>query len=134
MNIYLSVSVAFMVGVIVHAAVAMRKINSATPGIDFNGVLKQYIKTDTWTLVISVLALFVYLIILSEAVGAGDLEINHPAETPSENNFHWKIAGYIKTISIIVGYWADYAVYSFFGRAKKMIDTRLGNNDESKDK
>ena len=132
MNIYLSVSIAFMVGVIIHAAVAMRKINNATPGIDFNGVLKEYMKTDTWTLIISILALFVYLIILSEAMGAGDLDVNHPSETASESDLHWRIANYIKTISIIVGYWADYAVYSFFGRAKKVIDTKLGSDENNK--
>lgn len=129
MNPYIVILIAGMMGIITHVAMAMYTINKSTPGINLSGVWKQYWKTDTISVILSIIVLVGYTIIVSEWVDMNKLEGVHNGEPVGEMDYHSKLAGFIKTISYFIGLLADYLIYKVCGKAKKVIDKKLSDED-----
>ncbi len=125
MNPYLLITIGGLLGVILHVFVTMQTINKATPLTDFHAVWRQYWKSDYWSLVISVLVFIIYVFTLSEWIDMNNLEKPDFKEGVADRLLHFRVSAFIKTSSIFVGYFADYLIYKFIGKAKKIIDQKI---------
>lgn len=125
MNPYIVILIAGSCGIATHIGMAMYTINKSTPDIDLAGVWKQYWKTDAMSAILSLIVLIGYTIIVSEWIDMHKLQGIHIGEKKDEQDYHEKLAGFIKTISYFIGLMADYLIYKIFGKAKKVIDQKI---------
>jgi hypothetical protein len=116
MNIYLVMSIGGVIGIILHGLNSIRKINKHTPNVNLHQVFSEYIKSDKLSLLISAFCFIALLFISSEFVDLSHLEEAERGQSLKERLFHFKLAQFIKTSSIIAGYFSQYIVYGFLGK------------------
>jgi uncharacterized BrkB/YihY/UPF0761 family membrane protein len=126
MNIYAIIALGGFIGIVLHILIAMQTINRQTPKATFNMVWKQYWQTDLLSFLISIVSFLIYIFILSEWIDLHHLDTVDYKEPSAERVLHGNLSTFIKTVSVIVGFFADYLVYKFIGRTKKVIDQKLG--------
>jgi len=137
MNIYLVITIGGLLGIFLHVLVAMQTINKNTPKADFNMVWQQYWKTDTISFAISIIFFMIYVFTLSEFIDLNHIENTDKSLPAAERILHGNISTFIKTVSVGVGYFADYLAYKLIGKTKKVIDKKLADegitDDDKKD-
>ncbi len=127
MNSYLLMFFGGVLGIVLHALVTMQTINKNTSAVNFKTVWKQYWISDYWALIISLAVLSIFVYTISEWIDLNNLEAPTKGESIAERALHFKLSAFIKTSSVIIGYFADYLIYKFIGKAKKEIDKKLSD-------
>lgn len=125
MNIYLVMSVGGVIGIILHGLNSIRKINKHNPNVNLSQVFSEYIKSDKLSLVISAFSFLALLFISSEFVDLKHLEDMDVREPLKERLFHFKLAQFIKTSSIIAGYFSQYIVYGALGKTQERLKAQF---------
>lgn len=125
MNIYIVMSIGGLLGIALHLMVTMQTINKNTSGVGFRDVWKQYWKTDYLSFTISVLSFMVLLFVMSEWIDLNNLDSPDLKEGYADRLLHSRLSTFIKTTSVIAGYFSDYLIYKFIGKTKKVIDQKL---------
>ena len=74
---------------------------------------------------------FIALLYLSsEYVNLENLDKIDYSETIKDRLLHFRLSNFIKTSSLMAGYFSDYIVYKFIGKAKKKLDGLLNPADD----
>lgn len=118
-------SVSLFCGVLLHLLVALQTINSNTPKADFKMVWRQYWQTDYLLFAISILGCILYMLLINEWLDLNKLDHPDTNEPKVDQILHGHVAGFVKTISVIVGAFADYLVFKFWSKTKKAIDKKF---------
>jgi hypothetical protein len=126
--IYVISAGGMLLGIILHLVIALQTINKATPKADFTMLWKQYWETDYLAFVISILVCCIFLYTMSEWLEIGKLDNPEPGETAADRLLHFKFSAFVKTVSIGMGYFADYFIFKVIGRTKKIIDKKLDDS------
>ncbi len=121
MNIYVTMSVGLLIGTVLHAANSIRKINKRNPDVDFKTVLNEYLRNDKVALLVSLICSIALLWISSDFIDLKNLEAIDKTESLKDRIFHFRLAQWIKTSSVIAGYFSDYIVYGWLGKTKGII-------------
>lgn len=132
MNIYLVMSLGGLLGISLHVLVTMQTINKNTPSATFKDVWNLYLKTDRISFIISIVSFAILLYLSGEYVNFNNLDKVDYSEPVPDRLLHYKVANFIKTSSVIAGYFSDYIIYKFIGKTKKALEKKLG--DEADDK
>lgn len=130
MNPYFLISIGGFVGIWLHVFVTMQTINKNTPQADFKMVWDQYWKTDYLSFIIASLAFVIYIFCLSEWININNLDSPDVKDSAAENILHGRVSAFIKTFSVVLGYFADYLVYKFIGKTKKIIDKKFEDDEK----
>jgi hypothetical protein len=122
MNIYLIIAIGGVLGIFAHSLFAVNKINKRT-GVSttFRSIFIEYWKNDKLSFLTSCFCFLILMWISSEFVNLNQLEQVNNAESLKERLFHFKLAGFIKTASVIAGYFADSIVYGIMGVTEKRL-------------
>ena len=125
MNIYIVMTIAGILGIICHALYKINGINRRYTETDFNKVFQEYWKHDKLALVTSFFCYGMLLFVSSEFVNLNQLEAIDPHQSLKERLLNFRLATFIKTASVIAGYFADSLVYGAMGVAEKRIQKQI---------
>jgi hypothetical protein len=129
MNIYLVITFGGLLGILGHSLKVVNSINKRYDSTDFKTVFAEYWKHDKLALLTSMFSFAILLYVSSEFVNLNHLEDTH--DSLKERLINFKIATFIKTSSVIAGWFSDSIVYGFMGVTEKRIKKSL---DELKPK
>lgn len=119
-----------LLGIGLHVLVTMQTINKNTPLATFRDVWSQYWKTDKIAFVISIVSFAILLYLSSEYVDLKNLDTVDYKESIADRLLHSRLASFIKTSSVVAGYFSDYLIYKFIGKTKKVLDKKLDDTDK----
>lgn len=125
MSIYLVMIIGGFLGILIHAIVTMATINKNMQKATFKVVWRCYWAYDYWSFIISIAGFTALLYLSSEYVDLEKLDKINYSEPISERLLHFKVSNFIKTSSLVAGFFSDYIVYKFIGKAKKKLDALL---------
>lgn len=131
MNIYLVITIGGLLGIIAHSLKKVNEINKKFDHTSFKTVFVEYWKHDKLAFVTSVFSFVVLLFISSEFVNLNHLEEVDNHQSLKERLFNFKLAGFIKTASVIAGWFADSIIYGFMGVTAKRIEKSLKAIEEN---
>ena len=129
MNIYLVITFGGLLGILGHSLKVVNSINKRYDSTDFKTVFAEYWKHDKLAFITSIFSFVILLYVSSEFVNLNHLEDTH--DSLKERLINFKIATFIKTSSVIAGWFSDSIVYGFMGVTEKRIKKSL---DELKPK
>jgi hypothetical protein len=124
MSIYFVIAAGGLLGIFLHSLKAVNSINKKMEGVSFRDVFVEYWKHDKLAVFTAVCCFGVLLFVSSEFVNLNELEAGHN-EPLKERLFHFRLATFIKTASVIAGYFSDSLVYGFMGVTEKRIQKQL---------
>lgn len=127
MNIYIIMTIGGMLGIVTHSIVSIRAINNRIDAVNFKQVFKEYWTNDLPSIFFSVFFFLLLLFVASEFVDLKAIDTTNNGEALSERLLHFRIASFIKTSSIIAGYFSDSIVYGFLGVTEKKLKKFLDN-------
>lgn len=133
MNIYLVMVFGGLIGITLHILVAMATINRKMEKANFRMVWKQYWSSEYLSLLMSVVAFVGLLYVSSEYVDLNNLERPDYSEPIKDRLFHFKLAAFIKTTSILAGFFSDYVVYKWLGVTEKKLKQKFDEIEKSMD-
>jgi len=120
--------IAGFLGIILHSLVKIQTINKKMSSQTFKSVFEAYFQSDFISLLISAFAILTAIFIISEWL--------HGNETGTPGNIgkivEYKIANYIKTTFVVIGYCADSIVYVFFGTVEKKLQKKADDEGLTK--
>jgi hypothetical protein len=125
-------SIGLLIGTVLHAANSIRKINKNNPNVSLSQVFHQYIQNDKIALLTSIACSLALLWVSSEWVNLSHLEASDKAEPLKEKLYHFKLAQFIKTTSVVAGYFSDYIVYGWLGKTKGIIADKFKKSEPDK--
>lgn len=128
MNIYAVISIGLFLGLVAHLLIALQTINTNTPKTNFGMVWKMYWQTDYLLFAISIMGCVIYLYTLSEWMNLNKLDTPQPGESAADKLLHFKFALFVKSMSVVVGAFADYLVFKFWSKTKKAIDKKFDDD------
>lgn len=132
MNIYFLMALGGLLGIIIHAIKSIGAINKRTEGVKFKDVFKIY-WTSEWLSFLSSFVLFAALLFVSsEFIDLNKIDTPDIREPLKERLLHFKLSSFIKTASIIGGYFCDSIVYGFLGVTEGRIKTFLEGSTNDK--
>lgn len=126
MNIYVVMFLCGLAGVVTYCLEKMRSINIATPDATPREVIREFVKTEWLTSLISV-----FVVILCEIVASDVFKLRRiqalnnlkPGQQLTEyGKALWWVGIFIKTIFIFLGYLGQRFFYKLLGRAEKRVD------------
>jgi hypothetical protein len=121
MNIYIIITVGGLIGILLHSLKKVNEINKGFSNTTFKIVFVEFWKHDKLSLLTSAVCFGALLFISSEFVNLNQLESVDNTHSLKERLFNFKLAGFIKTASVIAGYFSDSLVYGFMGVTSKRI-------------
>jgi len=134
MNIYLLMTFGCIIGIILHAFVAIRNINKKNPYTKLKDVAKEYWSTEWLSVGFSLFCFFVLLFIASEFINLNHIDKINYSEPLKERLIHFKMSNFIKATSVLAGYFADSIVYGFLGKTEQALNEKFaGPSIEKKD-
>jgi hypothetical protein len=121
MNIYLVIAIGGLLGIFGHSLSAVNKINKRNPNTNFKEVFAAFWKNDKLSVITSVCFFGILMYCSSEFVNLNDLESVDNSHSLKERLFNFKLAGFIKTASVIAGWFNQSIVYGFMGVTEKKL-------------
>ncbi len=123
MNIYLVITMGGLLGIFGHSLSAVNKINKRHPDTNFKEVFHLFWKNDKVSVFTSVCFFGILMYCSSEFVNLNDLEAVDNNHSLKERLFNFKLASFIKTASVIAGWFNQSIVYGFMGVTEKKLKT-----------
>lgn len=123
--LYVDMFIGGLFGIVLHSLITIRKINKGIASETYKSVFKQYWAMEWISLTTSVVALGAAIFISSEFI-VSDIEKPMPGNIGELIQF--KIAAYIKTTFLVVGYCADSIIYAFLGTAEEKLKRKAKDN------
>lgn len=127
MNIYVLMSCGLLFGIILHSLKTIRDINKRIDQANFKMVFMQYWSNEIYSLLVSVVCSAILLFVASEFINLPKIDSPDTAETLKEKLFHFNISNFIKSSSVISGYFADSIVYGFMGVSENKIKKQFAD-------
>lgn len=118
MNHYLVMFIAGFIGVILHALIKIRGINRNLSSETYGSVFVAYWKMDWISLTTSIVVVFAAMFLSSEYLSMTDKD---PIPGNITEMIQYKLASFIKTTFVVVGYCADSIVYAYLGTTEKKL-------------
>jgi hypothetical protein len=123
MNIYLVITIGGLLGIFGHSLSAVNKINKRTPNTNFKEVFAAFWRNDKLSVFTSICFFGILLFCSSEFVNLNNLEEADNSHSLKERLFNFKLASFIKTASVIAGWFNQSIVYGFMGVTEKKLKT-----------
>jgi hypothetical protein len=123
MNIYLVITIGGLLGIFGHSLSAVNKINKRTANTNFKEVFAAFWKNDKLSVFTSICFFGILLFCSSEFVNLNNLEEADNSHSLKERLFNFKLASFIKTASVIAGWFNQSIVYGFMGVTEKKLKT-----------
>jgi hypothetical protein len=73
----------------------------------------------------------VLLFISSEFINPGKIDTPDVHDTLQDKLMHFRIANFIKVVSVIAGYFSDSIVYGFMGVTEKRIQKKFADEENA---
>lgn len=125
MNIYLVMILGGILGIAGNAIKTIGAINKRNDNTNFKKTWSMFWASETFALSVSVFCYGILLFVASDFVNLDKLDTPDYGESLKERLFHFKIATFIKTTSIICGYFSNSIVYGFLGVTEKKIKSGI---------
>lgn len=122
MNIYLSIAIASVLGIVLHTFVKIAGINKRLKTTNYRQVLTEYWQTD-WATVLVSFGFTMIIVFVSDEwldLNLSEVDLNVPT-TSLYGLLLAKIAAFVKTIAAILGYCADSAANAWFGGTERKL-------------
>lgn len=129
MNIYLVMIIGGLIGIILHSLKSVRSINKRIDNATLGFVFKEFWKHDKLALLGSAICFFAMLFIASEFINLNEVDKVDYSEPLKERLLHFRLSAFVKTTSVIAGFFADSIVYGFLGVTEKKIKANLDKQD-----
>ena len=123
MNIYLVITIGGLLGIFGHSLSAVNKINKRTLDTNFKEVFAAFWRNDKLSVFTSVCFFGILLFCSSEFVNLSTLESTDNNVSLKERLFNFKLASFIKTASVIAGWFNQSIIYGFMGVTEKKLKT-----------
>lgn len=118
---YVIMFIGGLLGIFLHSLVKIRGINKRLPGENYRSVFVAYWKTEWVSVIISVVAVLTAMFISSEY-----LDVKQEDKTPGNiyEILQYKIATFLKTTFVVLGFCAQAAVNAFLGVTEKKLQNK----------
>jgi len=118
---YLIMFVGGLLGIFLHSLVKIRGINKRLPNENYKSVFISYWKGEWISVIISVVTVLTAMFISSEY-----LQLNNDEKTPGNiyEILQYKVATFLKTTFVILGFCAQAAVNAFLGVTEKKLQQK----------
>jgi hypothetical protein len=131
MNIYIVMTIGGLLGIFLHSLKAVNGINKRFDQTNFQNVFKEYWAHDKLAVVTSIICFGVLLFISSEFINPGKIDTPDVHDTLQDKLMHFRIANFIKVVSVIAGYFSDSIVYGFMGVTEKRIQKKFADEENA---
>ena len=125
MSTYAIMMLGGILGIILHAFVAIRNINKKNPKTKFKDVAKEYWSTEWLSVGFSFFCFLILLFVASEFINLKEVDKIDYSEPLKERILHFKMGSFIKLTSILAGYFADSIVYGFLGKTERTLNEKF---------
>ncbi len=121
MNTYIVMFIGGFLGIFLHSLMKVRGINRRLPSENYKSVFIEYWKSEWASIGVSVIAVVTAMFISSEYLNIKDTD-----KTPANITeiLQYKIATFLKTTFVVLGYCADAAVNAFLGVTEKKLQQK----------
>lgn len=118
---YLIMFIGGLLGIFLHSLVKIRGINKRLPNECYKTVFIEFWKSEWASVIISVVAVLTAMFISSEY-----LDIKERDKTPGNlyEILQYKIAAFLKTTFVVLGFCAQAAVNAFLGVTEKKLQQK----------
>lgn len=130
MNTYFVMLIGGFLGIFLHSLVKVRGINRRLPSENYKSVFVQYWSSEWASVGVSVIAILTAMFISNEYLNIKDTD-----KTPANITeiLQYKIATFLKTTFVVLGYCADAAVNAFFGVTEKKLQQKAKDGGVDQD-
>ena len=118
---YLIMFIGGLLGIFLHSLVKIRGINKRLPNENYKSVFVAYWQSEWVSVIISVVTVLTAMFISSEY-----LDINEHDKTPGNiyEILQYKVATFLKTTFVVLGFCAQAAVNAFLGVTEKKLQQK----------
>lgn len=114
-------------GILGHTFIAARNINKRLKAGSIGNVFGELWRTDYLSVIGGVLFFGTLLFISSDFINFTKIDEIDYSIPLKERILHFQIANFIKTSSVLGGYFAESIMYGIFGKVEDVIKIRLDN-------
>lgn len=118
---YLIMFVGGLLGIFLHSLVKIRGINKRLPGESYKSVFVTYWKGEWVSVIISVVVVFTGMFISSEYL---DVKESDKAPGNLYEILQYKVATFLKTTFVVLGFCAQAAVNAFLGVTERKLQKK----------
>ena len=131
MNIYFVMLFGGILGIILHTFKSVNDIRKrlliTTPNVKFKTVFVEFWSSEWLALVGSLICYGTLLFVASEFANLKAMDTTDPTESLKDRLLHFNISNFIKTSSVIAGYFSDSLVYGFLGKTEQSLKEKFDN-------
>lgn len=118
---YIIMFIGGLLGIFLHSLVKIRGINKRLPDENYKSVFIAYWKVEWVSVAISIVAVLTAMFISSEYL---DIKDNDKAPGNIYEILQYKIATFLKTTFVVLGFCAQAAVNAFLGVTEKKLQQK----------
>lgn len=123
--IYIVMTIGGTLGILAHTFVAANKINKRLGVRDLDHVFGELWEKDLKTIIRGFFFFIILLFIAADYIDFNNLNtVDYTLSIP-ERVYRFRIANFIRTSSVIAGYFAESIVYGIFGKAEQIIKQKI---------
>jgi hypothetical protein len=134
MNLYFILAIGGLLGAFGHSLKKVNEINKKYDKTDFKAVFTEYWQHEKLAFVTSIFFYGLLLFVSSELINFKQASTSDPTDSLQDKLLHFRLANFIKCVSVMGGWFADSIVYGAMGVTEKRLQKKFSDEEAALNK